>query len=583
MSLAPYTTGNAASFRFYLTIGSTVTEVFPLNFMESLLSDEQEKGEIFYRRRYSGNLTFTNGNGDDDFDLLYLVEQVSPCSKNLLLIEKNDLYYWDGYFSTTDGDWDLDRCEFSVNPLANDDYADIYALADIQRDIINTGLVGDRVSIKAYIYGVIDPAITYTRNYWLMDVIEYLADGVAPGCTVSSDFFTAATNPATLNANNLLYLTIAQKSDIIRPLATDPATTALISWNELMNILYVMFQVKWDYDPDLSIINVEHVSWWPIAAGLDLRTQELAKNNKYVYVKESMPKYEKFSFMEADNQNFVGTPIWYDSDCINPDPDSNVLEKRINVTTDLEFIINNPDAISDEGFVILCNYLSGGLYYVKQSVGAIGTEIKLNMNLSWSVLHDRYYRHDRVLPTGYMNYVLTTFWSSQKVKQQECFAIVCGDYDPANYLTTELGETWFAGEKAKVKRSELRPSGEMKFILLYGPEDVTNTGVVDKKGISIRQVGTNTFYATLTEPAPSDLTLDIWEDIYDDDCAFLCTGANETWTITSGSLTSTFTFADLCTPMLSGYTNKIRTESIPSGWVVDVTPDPEYDHDILCL
>ena len=61
--------GNLATYRHYLTIGSTRTEVFPLNFLASSLNDELEKENVFYRRKFNGKLTFVNTNGDDDFEI----------------------------------------------------------------------------------------------------------------------------------------------------------------------------------------------------------------------------------------------------------------------------------------------------------------------------------------------------------------------------------------------------------------------------------------------------------------------------------------------------------------------------------
>ena len=597
MSFATYNTGNTGSYRFYLTIGSSVTEVFPLNFRESLLIDEQEKGEIFYRRKYSGSLTFVNGNGDDDFDLLHAVETVVPCTEILFLIEREEAYYWDGYFSTTDGIFDLDKCTFEVTPLPKDDYAAIYDLADIQYNVLSmtdpaTSIQYPPVTTTAYILGLVDPAIVYTRNRWLANVIEFLCDVVAPGATYSSDFFTAADNPATLNSNKLLYLTIAQKSDIKRPLSTDPATTAMLSFNELMEILWVMFQVKWEYDSVAGNFKIEHISDWPPSAGLNLVNQEIARNNKYSYIKEKMPKYEKFTFMEADNINFVGVPIWYDSPCVNPDPDSNVLEKRVNITTDLEYIIENVaggngEAISDDGFVILCNYVDGGDYFVDIGLGSLNGDIRLNMYLSWANLLNYYYRHNRVLISGYLNNNIINFWSAQKTKQQECFAIVCpdDDYDPVDYITTELGETWFLGEKAKVKQSSLNPSGEMKFTLLYGPADNENTGVVIGKGILVVQTDKDTFKATLTEPADGDLDLIIREEIYTDGCAWDCLGGDETWTILTGEKESTYTYTHACRLSVKpvGYFNSIGINSAGApGWSVNYEPMPIYDADENC-
>jgi hypothetical protein len=272
-------------YRFYITIGSSETEVFPLNFLNTALVDEQKPERAFYRRTFSGSLTFTNNNGASDFDLLYASEVVDPCTKILFRITRTGMVdnYWEGYFSTTDGSFDLDNCTFTVNPLPDDDYVLLFDAVDVQYNILDAG---DAVTTEA-IQGVID--VTFTRNRWLMDVIEYLADQIKPGVTVSSDFFTDAINYVTQHANHLTLLTIAQKSDIIRPTSSDPATTAMMSWKELTEILWGMFEVQWDYDSTTDTINVEHNSFFTRGAGLDLRTQELARRtNKIVIIRTAL-------------------------------------------------------------------------------------------------------------------------------------------------------------------------------------------------------------------------------------------------------------------------------------------------------
>ena len=449
-TISDYGTGKMAAYTHYLTLGSSITQVYPLNFLESTLVDELEKDNVFYRRKYSGSLTFVNNNGDDDFDLLYAIETSAPYEKLLYEIYRNGALYWNGYFSTTDGKFDLDKCTFEVTPLPDDDYAAIFDKADIQYNILNIATVVTTHAISGPLN------VTLNRNRWLYEVIQNLADGVKTGVATSSDFFTSATNYVTIADNKLLYLTIAQKSDIIRYGSADPATTAMMSWNELMDILWGMFQIRWDYDSVTDTINVEHISWWTHVGGLDLRTQLMSlASNKYAYLKEAMPKYEKFSFLESDDSNFVGTSIWYDSKAVDTNPDSNTKETSVNVTTDLEYILNNPESIADPGFVILCNYESGGDYYVEFIPGKYVNNIKLNMRLSWANLHNDYFRHNRVLIEGYMNEALTTFWTAQKTKIQECFAVVCpdDDYDPMDEITTELGETYFGGAKGRVKTS----------------------------------------------------------------------------------------------------------------------------------
>lgn len=585
MSITPYTSGNYPIYRFYISTepSSLCCEVFPLNFNDTSLNDQLEKGQIFYRRKFSGKLLFgTNStaidadgnekNRQDDWALLWAYEQSDPCARLYLIITKEidgDIdIYWDGVFSTSDGFFDIDRCTFEVTPLPNDDYVPIFDLADIQKNIL---VVSPTVTttLKA---GIID--IEYTRNRWLIDVIEYLADYVLTGVTVSSDYFSDATNYVTLETNHLTLLTIAQKSDIIRPASSDPAATCMLSWNELMNILWAMFQVKWDYDPDTDTINVEHISWWPAGAGIDLRTQLTAvATNKYSYLKEKMPKYEKFAFMEADNINFVGVPIWYDSACVNPDPETNIIETVIPVTTDIRYIYenSNPDetnAIADEGFVILCNYEDGGEYFIEIESGALQADVRANMHLSWANLQNRYFRHNRIMITGYMNDSLETFWTAQKTKKQECSAIICEEFDPSNEITTELGETYFAGAKARVEHSELSPSGKLKLSLLYGPVDNEPTAIEDVPCILIEEGDCGHFYATLSEPAPADMDIIASHEILDSLGAQVCTGGPETWTILTGERESSHNFSLCDSVPAGGCLNMAWDVTDFAGWVV---------------
>jgi len=578
--------GNLATYRHYLTIGSTRTEVFPLNFLSSSLSDELEKDNVFYRTKFSGKLTFVNTNGDDDFDLLSLIEGTDLCTKIIYEIERDGVAYWNGYFATADGEFDMTKCTFEVTPSMDDDYDSLLDNAETQYNILAVTPVIKAIATRGSI------SKTYTRNRWLTGVIDFLADKIKPGVNVTTTFFTAANNPATGVVNHLLYLTIAQKSDIIRPLSYTPSTTAMMSWNELMDILWGMFQVKWNYNSATNTINVEHISTFTHNDGLDLTTQLISKAaNKFSYIKEQMPKYESITFMEADNVNFVGVPIWYDSKCVNQDSESNTNDVPIEVTTDLEYIVNNPDAISDDGFVILCNYqvwgFAGWEYHVESALGILSADTKLNMHLSVANLHDKYFRHNRVLKEGKLNGSDVTFYTVQKNIKQDCFAIVCpaDDYDPSDEITTELGINYFHGTQARVQSSQLNPSGEMKFALLYGPPDTAITPVPDPKIIYVWQDGVNTFHAVLSEPADADLVLGMQELLYDETCTLNCTGVAETWTIPTGEITGTFTFADLCHSFDAMWSMGliIDTSALPAGWTLPVYDmDPAVAVNSLC-
>lgn len=494
MSVLSYTPGNIPTYRFYISEASSVTyEVFPLKFLDTALIDTREKGQVFYRRKFKGSLVFgTNSiaidehgveqNRKDDWTFLWNQEQHDPCAMLYLTVTKEVegviSTYCECQFSTTDGKFDIDQCTFEVEPVLIDDYTEILDKEDLQYNILS---ITDIATTSG-------GGKTYDRNRWIFHtgddgVIEYLARKIA-GVTVAvtSTFFSAANNPVTGAANKVNHLVIAQKSDIIRP-AGAAATTAMMSWTELMDILRGMFQVYWKYDITTHTIEVEHISHWANIAGLDLRTQlTTVATNKYSYIKESMPKYEKFSFVEADNVNFVGVPIWYNSACVNIDEETEI---SVNVTTDIEYIQDDPDAIGDDGFVILAD---NGAGVILSEVGALHGDTMLNMHLSWANLHHYYFRYNRVLIDGFINNIHRQFWTAQKTKQQECSAIICDidDYDPEDEITTELGFEYFgdgtnAGNVAGiVDSSELKPTGEMKFKLLYGPQDIDSSILADK-------------------------------------------------------------------------------------------------------
>jgi hypothetical protein len=523
--------GNYPTYRFYISESSSLTyEVFPLNFLASTLNDTKEPDNAYYRRTFNGSLLFgTNStviddsgatrNRKDDWTFFYSFKLDDPCAKLYFHIHRSDMVdpYWEGYFSVTDGVFDIDKCTFEVTPIADDEYEEFLDDMNNEYNILAVSTVVTTRALK----GVID--VTYDRNRWLIDVIEYLATQALPGVTISSTFFSAANNPATLNANQLKYVTIAQKSDIVRPDSNTGATEAYMSWNQLMNILWTMFQVKWDYVAATDTIRVEHISFWTQAAGLDLTNQVMCTAmNKYEYLKTQMPKYEWIKFMEALQSDFLGLPIWYDSKCVDQNSKTNNKVNSIDVTTDLEHIINYPLEISDDGFVILANYLSAGAYYVRVDLGDLSDNVKLNNALSVANLQNRYFRHNRVLGQGYMNSVLTTFWSTQKNIHQELYAAVSptDSYDPNNYITTELGTTYLGGVFASVQNSELRPNDVMKFSLVYGDIDVANTGVPDGKYILVYEVkgsGKTTYYAVCSEAVGAAVTLTVQITVEDED------------------------------------------------------------------
>lgn len=567
------------TYRFYINYNSVVTEVHPLNWLDCYLVDEKEKDQIFYRRKFNGDLTFGGKKLHDDFLAFWNIEQSDPFGRIDFLILEDLNIYWEGYFTAANGSFDLDAGTFKVAPFTTDDYVDFVEGGDNEYNILN---------VTAMTVNFNDGVLTeeYTRCRLLNEVIEYLAEKINPSLswaagTLQSDFLTAAINPITSIDNKYSHLTIAQKSDIKRPNSSNPATVGMMSFNEMMNILRCM-NLYWEYDGTNLII--EHISHWTSAAGIDLRNQDLmTATNKYRYVNEKIPKYEVFKWMEANTTDFVGASIWYDSPAVNQDSDSNTQSYEINVTTDLEYIRQccdgtNDSLISDDGWVLLANELDGTDYNVYFGTGPMGGT-HFNIYLAWSKLHDSFFRHERQLPTGYLNGNLVTFYSAKKIRQQECSIIYCSDFDPGQYLTTELGETYLDGAKGYVDKAVIKPYGEINLTLLYGPAPVEPEPEEEDKTMIITEVKTNntpqtTYYITMNRVETVDLTVSIWLTCMDASYN-TCETVPVSTVIPAGSLTGTIV-VDWCYPSGPPECIAIRHKTIDPmlGWTGSFINDP---------
>lgn len=514
------------TYTFFITTPSSVVyQVYPLNWLECSLVWEKEKDQQYYRQKFEGSLTFGGKKLCADYNLFRDIELFDPCSLVYLLILRDTDIYWEGYLSTSMGEWDLDNQTFTVTPLLLDDYTVFDEEGDVDYSIIGLADVTVNMTYNGTTY-------IFDRCHYLMDFIEYMANQIC-GATVTSSFLNDANNYVTLGVNHYNKLCIAQKSDIKRWDSTDAATVADMTWNECMNLLKTM-NLAWTYDEGTNIVTIEHVSYFTAIAGEDIRTQIIARsNNKYTYTKESLPKYEYFYWMEAGNDEFVSGDIRYDSLCVNQDPSTNKVEYSWDTTTDIEYIcdcIADPDLvsnISDEGFVLLACYEDGGSIYIYQTNRPLNN-IYFNCDLGWGILLNALHKHERMQIEGYMMSIFTTFYSAVKFKRQETAMIHCGTFDPSQYITTELGETYFAGAKGYVETATMLPDGRIQLKLLYGVPENTNTGFNSGKGMVITEVktefpDTTTYTAVLTEPADANLQMKIRLIVQDDTFATCAT------------------------------------------------------------
>jgi hypothetical protein len=123
-------------------------------------------------------------------------------------------------------------------------------------------------------------------------------------------------------------------------------------------------------------------------------------------VGDEIPRIERAAWMEAQGRDFVGKDIVYDSACaVGPAK----VWSAGRFTTDISFIIADPDAIGKDGFCLLATRLVSGTYQTIVATGAIPGNFVSNAPLSWANLEDTLWRHDRYLPSGTMNGAITDF------------------------------------------------------------------------------------------------------------------------------------------------------------------------------
>ena len=220
-------------------------------------------------------------------------------------------------------------------------------------------------------------AFTLRDAFPLSSVISVLLGQIAPGITHGpttdySSFLYGQTNPISGIAQTLM---ITPKSNIISAGYDQPAQKAPITLKWVLDMLRDCFRCYWFID-EQNRFRIEHIRYFmnggsysgtPVV-GIDLTQQKVSRNgkewafarNQYEYDKPDMAARYQFGWMDDVTQLFEGYPIDIISKYVNPDNIENVDVTQF--TSDIDFILLNPNAISKDGFVLMAgqddNYLT---------------------------------------------------------------------------------------------------------------------------------------------------------------------------------------------------------------------------------
>lgn len=230
----------------------------------------------------------------------------------------------------------------------------------------------------------------------LSSVISVLLAKIAPGITheATTDYsqFLYGTNPITEVDQRLL---ITPKSNIVSANYDQPAQKAPITLKNVTDMLRDCFRCYWFID-EQNRFRIEHIQYFrkggsyyntPVV-GIDLTTQQVSRNgkpwtfgrNQYQFNKPEMAARYQFGWMDDVTQLFEGYPIDIVSKYVNPD---NIEQIDVSgFTSDIDYVLLNPEAISKDGFVLLAGV---PVNYLETSIRQYGTstlDIVFNLDLS---------------------------------------------------------------------------------------------------------------------------------------------------------------------------------------------------------
>ena len=265
-----------------------------------------------------------------------------------------------------------------------------------------------------------------------------------------SQFLYGSSNPISYQRFTLL---LTQKSNVLHGEYDQPAQKAETTLGTILNALRDIYRCYW-YIED-GKLKIEHISFFRNGGtygttpgiGTDLTKLENVTNRKkwgyltstYEFDKADMPERYQFAWMDDVTEAFEGYPIEIRSKYVTA---GKIEEINISsITTDVDYMLLNPSAISEDGFALFAAVLSGGKYqlpFVERNIN--GADLRLqNGYLTWITLQPNYYTYDLPAKDVTINgEEMRVSQTSRKKKQKLKFPSI-EDIDTTKLIKTYLG------------------------------------------------------------------------------------------------------------------------------------------------
>lgn len=316
---------------------------------------------------------------------------------------------------------------------------------------------------------------TIRHAYPISSVISVLLAKIAPGITheATTDYSQFLYGTNLINITQTLLIT--PKSNIVTAGYDQPAQKAPITLKNVTDMLRDCFRCYWFID-EQNRFRVEHIQYFrnggsysgsPVV-GIDLTTQKVTRNGKawafardqYKFDKPEMAARYQFGWMDDVTQLFEGFPIDIISKYVNPD---NI--EQINIskfTSDIDYILLNPGAVSKDGFVLLAAILQSGQYVLPYYNFCINESDHYLQNayVAFCILQ-QYYAYDMPAYQYEINGEQMYASGIKKLKNQTLRFPVLNDPNLVRLVKTNLGNGTI--EKLSVNLSSRNANATLKY------------------------------------------------------------------------------------------------------------------------
>ena len=293
--------------------------------------------------------------------------------------------------------------------------------------------------------------------YPLYSVISVLLKEIAPDVTHGdgvdySAFLYGAAVASGIKQGNWRPL-ISPKSNVLNGNYDMPASKAPITLRQILDMLRDCFRCYWFVD-DQNRFRIEHIEYFRNGGqysgsqivGIDLTAMENTRNGKswafglsqFKFDKPEMPERYEFAWMDDVTERFEGWPL----EIISGYVEKGRVEKITisNFTSDLDYMLLNPGACSQDGFALFGAFPQSGngqyqwyIPYDSESVYQLQNGFMAFSNLQ------EYYFYDMPASKFKRNGVTLTAYGIKRLKTQDVSFPSMADPDPIELIRTDIG------------------------------------------------------------------------------------------------------------------------------------------------